>query len=92
MIEINFFLVSVWYRLKKSDQTRRSKPEKGERETKDHVEKDCRKRERQGGMEGLHCSHGGGTPQGGLGGQRDGLMCLGRHVGATSDDDDETMI
>lgn len=83
----------MWYRLKKPDQTRRSKPEKGERETKDHVEKDCRKRERQGRMEELHCCHGGGTPQGGLGGQRDGLMCLGRHVGATSDDDDdETMI
>ena len=32
--------------------TRRSK---GERETKDHLEKDCRKREKQGGMEELRC-------------------------------------
>ena len=38
--------------------TRRSK---GKRETKDHLEKDCRKRERQGGVEELECGQGGGT-------------------------------
>ena len=32
--------------------TRRSK---SERETKDHLEKDCRKREKRGGMEELRC-------------------------------------
>ena len=32
--------------------TRRSK---GERETKDHLEKDCRKREKRGGMKELRC-------------------------------------
>ena len=36
---------------------------KGERETKDHLKKDCLKRERQGGVEELECGQGGGTPQ-----------------------------
>ena len=44
---------------------------KGERETKDHLERDFRKRERQG--------QGGNRQQGGLGGQCDGLMHLLAH-------------
>ena len=47
---------------------------KGKRETKDFLEKDCQKRERQGGVEGL--GQGGGRQQGGLGRQCDSLMCL----------------
>lgn len=34
------------------------------------------KRERQSGVEELGCGKGSGTKQGGLGGQRDSLMCL----------------
>ena len=47
---------------------------KGERETKDFLEKDCQKRERQGGVEEL--GQGGGRQQGGLGRQCDSLMHL----------------
>ena len=49
---------------------------KGESESKDHLEKDCRKRERQGGVEELKCGQGSGTQRGGLVGQCDSLMCL----------------
>ena len=51
-----------------------SRRSKGEGETEDHLEKDCWKRERQGGVEELECCQVGGERQGRLGGQCDGLM------------------
>ena len=56
-----------------------SRRSKGERETKDHLERDFRKRERQGRVEELRCGQGGNRQQGGLGGQCDGLMHLLAH-------------
>ena len=49
---------------------------KGERETKDHSEKDCQKRERQGWVEELECCQGSSMQQRDLGRQCDGLMPL----------------
>lgn len=56
-----------------------SRRSKGERETKDHLERDFCKRERQGRVEELRCGQGGNRQQGGLGGQCDGLMHLLAH-------------
>ena len=53
---------------------------KGERETKDHLEKDCREGERQSRVEELECGEGSGAKQRVLGKkrdqERDGLMRL----------------
>ena len=49
---------------------------KGERETKDHLEKDGREGERQSGVEELECGQGSGAKQRALGRERDGLMRL----------------
>ena len=46
---------------------------KGERETNEDMEKNCGKRAKQGRMGELECGQSGGTEQGGLGRQRDGL-------------------
>ena len=40
-----------------------SRRTKGERETKDYLEKDCREEEKQGSVEELECSQGGCTEQ-----------------------------
>ena len=45
-----------------------SRRSKGEKETKDHLERDFHKRERQGRVEELRCGQGGNRQQGGLGG------------------------
>ena len=50
--------------------------EKGEREIKDHLEKDGREGERQSGVEELECGQGSGAKQRVLGKERDGLMRL----------------
>ena len=49
---------------------------KGEREAKDHLEKDCREGERQSRVEELECGQGSGARQRVLGKERDGLMRL----------------
>ena len=49
---------------------------KGERETKDHLGKDCREGERQSRVEEMECGQGSGAKQRVLGKERDGLMCL----------------
>ena len=49
---------------------------KGERETKDHLEKDGRAGERQSRVEELECGQGSGAKQRVLGKKRDGLMRL----------------
>ena len=61
---------------------------KGERETKDHLKKDCLKRERQGGVEELECGQGGGTPQ------RVGRRMWRPYAptGATGDDDENDLL
>ena len=53
--------------------TRRAK---GEKETKDNLEKDCQERERQGRVEELDCSQGSSTEQRVLVWASDGLMHL----------------
>ena len=49
---------------------------KGERDTEDHLEKDCREGERPSRVEELECGQGSGARQRVLGKERDGLMCL----------------
>ena len=46
---------------------------KGKRKTKEDLEKNCGKRAEQGRVDELECGRSGGTEQGGLGSQRDGL-------------------
>ena len=52
---------------------------------KDHLEKDCRKRKRQGEVEEMECGLGSGTRQGGWADHVTALC----PTGPTSDDDDD---
>ena len=62
---------------------------KSEREAEDDLEKDCQERTIRGRVDELENGQIGGTKQGGLDRQHDGLMCLSSGVESNDGDDEE---